>query len=84
MIPERKDRFLCSKTHWLWGPTMLLFNVHSGVFPQGKVAEVLKDGAIPLLPLYAFMICTMTTSVSSKILVHELEHYITIQCNYNL
>ena len=63
---------------------MLLFNAHSSVFPRGKVAEVLMDGTIPLLPLYAVMICTMTTSASSKILVLELEHYVTIKCNYNL
>jgi hypothetical protein len=84
LIPDRKNRFICSRAHWLWGPTMLLFNVHSGVFPRSKVAEVLMDGAIPLLPLYALMICTTTSLASSKISVHELEHYITIQCNYNL
>lgn len=84
LIPDRKNRFLCSKANWLWGPAMLLFSVNSGVFLRGKVADVLVVAAIPLLPLYAFMICTRTTSASSKILVHELEHYVAFQYNNNL
>jgi len=75
LSPDRGKGFLSSPKHpdWLRDPSSLLDNWYHGLFHRGYSNQGMKltthfsliprlrlSGAIPLLPLYAFMACTGT------------------------
>jgi hypothetical protein len=74
-MPEEAREYSENRPDPLWGPPILLFSGYVGCVPGVKqlghevdhlrTSRLRMSGAIPLLPLYAFMALTGTTSPST-------------------
>jgi hypothetical protein len=74
-MPTEVTEYFENRPDPLWGPPSLLFSGYVGCFPEVNslghevdhllASRLRTSGAIPLLPLYSFMVWTGTTSPST-------------------
>jgi hypothetical protein len=98
----RDDRFFCFPNYpdQLWGPPRLLINGYQGSFmgvrqegcdvdhsPAFLTLRLIMCGAIPLLPLYAYMVWIQTTildfTIPTKKALHPRVQRLKLQAAYS-